>query len=185
MHDFAVLPEDQKVLLGIARAAIARHIAGEKSAVPLPEDPRLREPAAVFVTLTANGRLRGCIGTTEPREGIAAAVRSMAVAAATEDYRFSPVTAAELPNIRIEISVLSPMKRVSSPDEITKDVHGVFVRRGARRGLFLPQVWEHFRTKKEFMDELCSQKAGLAPDAWTAPATDIYVFTVFAFEEPR
>lgn len=173
------------MLLNLARAAIARHIAGEKGPLPLPDDPRLSEPAAVFVTLTTNGRLRGCIGTTEPREGLAAAVRGMAVAAATEDYRFSPVTAAELRDIHIEVSVLSPMTRVSSPDEIREGVHGVVVRRGARGGLFLPQVWEHFSTKKEFMDELCSQKAGLTPDAWTSPGTDVYVFTVFAFEEPR
>lgn len=185
MNDFSVAPKHQKMLLGLARAAIARHIAGEKGSLPLPDDPFLSEPAAVFVTLTTDGRLRGCIGTTEPSEGLAVAVRRMAVAAATEDYRFSPVTAAELRDIHIEISVLSPMKRVSSPDEIREGVHGVVVRRGARGGLFLPQVWEHFSTKKEFMDELCSQKTGLAPDAWTSPGTDLYIFTVFAFEEPR
>lgn len=185
MNDFVISPAHQKILLGIARAAIARRAAGESGAAPLPGDPRLNEPAAVFVTLTVNGQLRGCIGTTEPREGLAAAVRRMAVAASTEDYRFAPVAAAELQNIHIEISVLSPMRRVTDPDEIKEDVHGVVVRRGARSGLFLPQVWEHFSTKKEFMDELCSQKAGLAPDAWNTPGTDLYVFTVFAFEEPR
>lgn len=185
MHDFSVAPEHQKLLLGVARAAISRRAAGEKGPAPLPDDPRLGEPAAVFVTLTSRGRLRGCIGTTEPREGLAAAVRRMAVAAATEDPRFPPVTGAELSDIHIEISVLSPMRRVSSADEIREGVHGVVVRAGARGGLFLPQVWEHFSTKKDFMDELCSQKAGLPPGAWSLPGTDIFVFTVFAFEEPR
>jgi AmmeMemoRadiSam system protein A len=111
-------------------------------------------------------------------------VADFAVAAAVEDSRFQPVTARELPGLRIEISVLSPMERVPNADSIQPQVHGVLVRRGRHQGLFLPQVWEHFDRKEDFMDELCRQKAHLEARAWQDPATELYTFTVFAFEEP-
>jgi AmmeMemoRadiSam system protein A len=110
-------------------------------------------------------------------------VADFAVAAAVEDNRFSPVTARELPGLRIEISVLSPMERVPNADSIQPKVHGVLVRRGRHQGLFLPQVWEHFSSKEDFMDELCRQKAHLPARAWQDPDTELYTFTVFAFEE--
>lgn len=107
----------------------------------------------------------------------------MAVAAAFEDYRFAKVSDSEMPDIKIEVSVLSPLTRVKSADEIKAPLHGVIVRRGGKSGLFLPQVWEHFTSKEAFMDELCVQKAGLEANAWKDPSTEIYIFTVFAFEE--
>jgi AmmeMemoRadiSam system protein A len=183
MAEFSVSEKNRQELLKIARQSIADYLKTEKLTDFNVTDPALKTPAAVFVTLTVHGNLRGCIGTTDAREPLFEAVSHMAVAAAVEDYRFPPVTLDELNTIRLEISVLSPMEPVQSADEIKQNVHGVVVKRDGRAGLFLPQVWEHFTSKDEFMDELCSQKAGLEPDAWKEPGTGLYVFTVFAFEE--
>lgn len=181
---FRLAAASQKRLLEIARQAIGAYLERhELKAFDVPEG-ELTTPGAVFVTLTQGGQLRGCIGTTEARDPLAKAVARLAVAAAVEDGRFEPLSPEELPRTHIEISVLSPMRRVESADAIHPNEHGVVVRRGFRSGLFLPQVWEHFATKEGFLDELCRQKAHLDAKAWKDPATELYVFTVFAFEEP-
>lgn len=182
---FSVSEDNQAILLRTARQAIEHYLATGKRKVLTVGDTELKSPAAVFVTLTVDGRLRGCIGTTEPRMPLIEAVGYFAVAAAVEDHRFPRVTPEELANIQIEISVLSPMVKVKSADEIIPKIHGVTVRRGWNSGLFLPQVWEHFSRKEDFLDELCSQKAGLERSAWKEPSTELKVFTVFAFEEKR
>ena len=124
-------------------------------------EPIFEEPRAVFVTLHKHGQLRGCIGTLEPREPLAAAVRSAAISAATQDPRFPPVTAAEIPELEIEISVLSPLRRVESADEIEVGKHGVVVAAGMRRGVFLPQSAHRAGLDRETMlNYLCLHKAG-------------------------
>ncbi len=181
---FRLTDASQKRLLEIARQSIESYLkTGKAARFDVPEG-ELTAPGAVFVTLTQKGRLRGCIGTTEARDPLHLAVARLAVAAAVEDNRFPPLTTAEAPRTRIEISVLSPMRRVESAAEIRVRDHGVVVRKGWHSGLFLPQVWEHFSTREEFLDELCRQKAHLEPGAWKDPATELYIFTVFAFEEP-
>lgn len=184
-NEFSVTPKNQKVLLAMARRSIEQYLKTGKLQKLSVTDPELVKPGAVFVTLTKAGDLRGCIGTTEAHGPLYEAVNQLAVAAAVEDHRFSAVTLAELPTLHIEISVLSPMQRVRSAQEIQMPKHGVVVRRGFRSGLFLPQVWEHFSTKDDFLSELCEQKAGLDRDAWKDPDTELYVFTVFAFEEKQ
>ncbi len=181
---FRLTDASQKRLLDIARQAIESQLKTGKAAQFEVPEGELTAPGAVFVTLTQKGQLRGCIGTTEPRDPLYLAVARLAVAAAVEDNRFPTLTAAELPRTHIEISVLSPMRRVKSAAEIREHEHGVLVRKGWRSGLFLPQVWEHFSTKEDFLDELCRQKAHLESAAWKDPATELHVFTVFAFEEP-
>ncbi len=183
VQSFSIKDSNQLILLQLARQAIASKTSGEKLPAFHSNDPEIKTPSAVFVTLTRDGKLRGCIGTTEPLWPMAEAVTRMAVAAAAEDYRFPPVTEKELNDIRIEISVLSPLARVKNSDEIRQNVHGVVARRNGRSGLFLPQVWEHFSKKEDFLFELCRQKAGLEPDAWRDPETELYVFTVFAFQD--
>lgn len=185
MSGFSVSEKNQKELLKVARLSIENYLKDKKVSNFKSSDPELLTPAAVFVTLTQNGVLRGCIGTTAPHAPLYEAVNQMALGAAFEDYRFPPLTASELPKTRIEVSVLSPMTKVSCADDIKTGVQGVVVRRGGRSGLFLPQVWEQLPNKEEFLNELCSQKAGLEPDAWKDPKTELYVFTVFAFEEPK
>jgi len=180
---FSISEKNQKILLKLARDTII-HYFKTKTLLPFTtQDQELLQKSAVFVTLTMNHNLRGCIGTTVPQVSLYQIVQQMALASAFEDTRFSPLTFEELKNVKIEISVLSSLTRVKSAENIIPNIHGVVVKKGFRSGLFLPQVWEHFSKKEDFLNELCWQKAGLEPDAWKKPDTELYVFTVFSFEE--
>lgn len=144
----------------------------------------LNNKAAAFVTLRKKGSLRGCIGHLTARLPLYETVIDMALAAAFEDYRFSPVTDEELKDIKIEISVLSPVKEIKNPEEIQMGKHGVIVQKGGNSGVFLPQVaTETGWSREKFLSELCYQKAGLPSDAWKDKDTILYVFTVVLFEE--
>lgn len=181
---FSVPADVQAELLKLVRRRIASKLAFLPWSYKAPESmPSLQEPAAVFVTLTKGGHLRGCIGTTVAREPLYKTVERFALSAAFEDPRFSAVTANELNDLKIEISVLSPMKLASSHEEIVPGKTGVMIRKGSRSGLFLPQVWEQLPDKEQFMGCLCAEKAGLPPDAWKGDDVNLYLFTVFAFEE--
>jgi len=181
--EFKLSLEAQNELLFIARKSIESSLAGKKFEFT-PKSQELKNLGAVFVTLRKKGHLRGCIGTTMARRSIAEEVAEMSCASAFQDYRFPPVAKEELKDIKIEISVLSPLEKVKSAEEIKPKVHGVYLRQGNYAGLFLPQVWEETDwTKEEFLSNLASHKAGLLPDAWKDPKTDFYVFTVFSFEE--
>lgn len=171
-------------LLNLAREAIAARLRGIKAEVPeLFPRAGYNLPSAVFVTLTVGGRLRGCIGTMEPRGSLADSVARYAVAAAFEDPRFGPLTPEEFGKVKIEISALSPLRKVPSADAVEPGRHGVYIKRGRLSGTYLPQVWEHFKSKNDFLDSLCSEKAGLQPGAWKEKSTALYVYTVDSFEE--
>jgi AmmeMemoRadiSam system protein B/AmmeMemoRadiSam system protein A len=175
----------QELLLDRARAAIAKKNPALAAAAPLAGQPWAESPRAVFVTLTQNGNLRGCIGQTVAQLPLLQAVPQMACAAAFEDPRFPPLTAEELPRTTIEISILSPLQKIRSAQEIVMGKHGVVVRAQGHMGLFLPQVAaETGWSKEEFLDELCSQKAFLPARAWQDPDTELYVFTVQSFRQP-
>jgi len=147
------------------------------------KDEALLQPVGAFVTVKEQGRLRGCIGTTEARGPLCAAVRDMAIAAAVHDPRFRPVTREELPRVTIEVSVLSPLRRVSGAAEVDIAKHGVVVEYNGRSGVFLPQVARETGWSREtLLSELCEQKAGLPRDAWKHGAA-LYVFTVQEFHE--
>ena len=148
------------------------------------EDEVFKTVMGVFVTLHYDHQLRGCIGNIVGTKPLYMGVRDMAIAASTQDSRFRPVAKDELENIHIEISVLSPLKKITSPEEIVMGKHGVLVRSNFRSGVYLPQVaTETGWSKEEFMNSLCSQKAGLAPDAWKKGECDIYVFSAEVFQE--
>lgn len=182
-EEFALSKKARDELLGLARKRISGRLSGEKWQYTPPADiPELQVKAPAFVTLTIGGKLRGCIGYTVAQGELWRAVEEMAISAAFSDPRFPPVTRGELDSIRIEISVLSPMVP-SAPEDIIPGKHGVMVKCGARRGLFLPQVWEQLPDKNQFMAYLCMEKAGLPADAWKDKSTTILTFTVFAFEE--
>ncbi|MCS7152175.1 MAG: AmmeMemoRadiSam system protein B [Endomicrobia bacterium] len=181
--EFSISEKNQKILLNLARSAIKEYVSSGKVIEYKTDDKELLEPRAVFVTLHRKGELRGCIGTTFPQYPLYQAVINMAIEAATGDPRFPPVSVDELEHIKIEISILSPLKRVFSHKDIKEHIHGVVVRSGGRTGLFLPQVWEQLPKKEQFLSHLCFSKAGLPPNAWQDPKTELYVFTVFAFEE--
>lgn len=169
--------------MALARASIVDCLKDKSTRKYSAADKELISPAAAFVTLTRNGELRGCIGTTAPQWPLYETVIRFAQAAAFEDYRFPKVSIDELKDIKIEISVLSDMARVKNAEAIEKGRHGVLVCSNGSSGLFLPQVWEHFENKEDFLSELCAQKAGLPPDAWKDGRVELYTFTVFAFTE--
>ncbi len=187
MVEFSISKPSQKELLSLARKAIELYlIKREVIDFSIDKNEELLQLAAVFVTLTQNGQLRGCIGTIEPQYPLFEAVIRMALSAALNDSRFFPLELDELPETKIEISALSPMVKVKSTDEIIPDKHGVLVQKGPRSGLFLPQVWEHFsgnNRKEEFLNELCEQKAGLSQSVWKEGSAELFVFTVFSFED--
>ncbi|NLF17845.1 MAG: AmmeMemoRadiSam system protein B [Lentisphaerae bacterium] len=183
---FTVAPEVRRALLALARRRITAAVRRESWEAPPPAElaEAVGQPAAVFVTLHRQGRLRGCIGMTEARLPLWQAVQDMAFSAAFKDWRFTPLGLEELHEISIEISVLSPLTEVPSADAVRPRHHGVVIRRDGRSGLFLPQVWEQIPEKDAFLSVLCKEKAGLPADAWKDPATTLLVFTVVAFSEP-
>ncbi len=179
------LSEDQQQwLLRLARTAIEEHIAKGHRIDVETSDPALLRPAAAFVTLKKDERLRGCIGSLEPSQPLAETVRDRAIMAASRDPRFPPVRGDELPHLEIEVSVLSPLQRVASADDIDITKHGVVVVSGQRSGVYLPQVAQETGWgRAELLSHLCREKAGLPADAWKKGAT-LYVFTVQSFLSP-
>lgn len=176
--------EQHKRLLQIARESLTSYVKDGKRTEFTDKDPGLNRSLGAFVTLHEKGELRGCIGNMIGQGPLYRTVADMAIEAATNDPRFAAVSPAELDKIDIEISVLSPMKKVSGPEEIKIPGHGVLVRRGYRSGVYLPQVaTETGWNKEQFLTSLCAHKAGLAPDAWRDPATDMYVFSAEVFDE--
>ncbi|HOK80214.1 MAG TPA: AmmeMemoRadiSam system protein B [bacterium] len=176
--------QQRETLLKIARQTIEYHLSGKKLPQLNITDPVLCEKRGVFVTLRKKGELRGCIGMILPRERLIDAVKEMAIESATGDPRFPPVALKELKDIEIEISVLTVPTKVSSPDEIVLGRDGVIVKKGFRQGVFLPQVADETGwTKEQFLSALCEHKAGLEPDAWKKPDTELYTFQAEVFSE--
>ena len=172
-------------LLALARRSIARQLTGEAAA---DEDlgelrAELERRCGAFVTLTApDGSLRGCVGMPEPLYPLDQAVARAAVAAAVHDRRFAPVEEAELPGLRLHVSVLGPLRAVA-PDEVEVGVHGLVVRSGGKSGLLLPQVAaERGWDRERFLDATC-EKAGLPRGTWRSPACEILAFTAVVFGE--
>jgi AmmeMemoRadiSam system protein A len=180
----------QAILLKIARDAIQK-AANEQ---PLPKidskslPSALVENGASFVTLTKNGRLRGCIGTLEAYQPLAVDVQEHAVAAALEDPRFPKVQSSELQEIRIEVSVLTPKVPLSysSPEDLLQKlqpgIDGVVIQDGFRRATFLPQVWDQLPDPKQFLSHLC-KKMGSPADLWQQKAINVSIYHVQEFHE--
>ena len=175
----------KKELLTLARNTIETFVKTGKREEINTSDPRLSVQEGVFVTIRKHGQLRGCIGNIIGQKPLAQTVRDMAVAAASQDPRFPPVSAGELKDIDVEISVLSTPQQIKDVSEIELGKHGVIVSDGVNhQGVFLPQVaTETGWTKEEFLSQLCSQKAGLASDAWKTTDVQLYTFTADVFAE--
>jgi MEMO1 family protein len=171
-------------MLKYARQAIEQYIK-TKSLIKIEDKEKIFDDNyGIFVTLKEAGELRGCIGSIEAVFPLRQGIPELACSAAFSDYRFSPVEEKELKDIDIEISILSPNKRIKSADEIVMGTHGVIVKKGGKTGLFLPQVAKETGwTKEQFLNELCSQKAGLPAGAWKDKDTELYIFTVYNFSE--
>jgi AmmeMemoRadiSam system protein A len=144
--------------------------------------PALKALCGAFVSLHKNGRLRGCIGQFTARKPLYLIIQDMTLASATQDSRFQKVTTAELSEVMIEISVLSPMHKIASVDEIEMGKHGIYITKGNYSGTFLPQVAiETGWTKEEFLGHCAEDKAGLGWNGWKD--ADIYVYTAIVFGE--
>lgn len=176
--------EEQEKLLEIARRTLESYLKNGETLGFEVVGPQLLEPRGSFVTLRKNGQLRGCIGEFEARDSLWKVVQRMAIEAAIRDPRFPPVRLNELSEISIEISVLSPLKKIDNPDEIEIGKHGVMIKKDFRKGVFLPQVATETGWDKEtFMGQLCSQKAGLPWDCWKKKDIELFIFTAQVFEE--
>lgn len=174
--------EGRRALLELARRALVEAVVhGRVLQVPT-EQGELAAPCGAFVSLHLRGRLRGCVGQIESTEPLAETVARCAAAAALEDPRFQPVSSAEVNQLEIEISVLSPLEPATL-EEIEVGRHGLLVTRGRLRGLLLPQVATQYRWSRErFLEETCV-KAGLEREAWKDPITKIQRFTAEVFSE--
>ena len=176
--------DEKNTLLGIARRTLEQQF--KKNATqdidPSSLTVNLRTTCGAFVTLNEHHELRGCIGRFDPKEPLYKVVQEMALAAATQDYRFSPVRQDELTSIEIEISVLTPLQRIKTIDEIQLGKHGIYIKKGAYGGTFLPQVaTETGWNKEEFLGHCAQDKAGIGWDGWKD--AEIYTYEALVFGE--
>jgi AmmeMemoRadiSam system protein A len=176
---------EKQTLLALARTCIAQYLKDE-SCPQLPQATGLlAEKCGAFVTLHKHGELRGCIGSMVGYRPLVETVQEMAIAAATEDPRFDRVRPEELDQIDLEISVLTPLRRITDVNEIIVGTHGILLRQGRRQGVLLPQVAREWGWDREaFLQNTCL-KAGLPEDAWKDPATSIEIFSAEVFGETR
>ena len=181
---FKLTDEEKIKLLEIARITINEYLeSGKIPDIDAKEiTPAMQEHCGAFVTLHLEGALRGCIGRFSANEPLYEIVQKMAVTAATEDHRFSSVQPEEMNKIDLEISVLTPMKKIESIDEIEMGRHGIYIKKGFATGTFLPQVAKETGwTKEEFLGYCSRNKAGLGWDGWKD--ADIFVYEALVFGE--
>jgi AmmeMemoRadiSam system protein A len=179
--DLGLSDEEKEELHKIARKAIENQFMGKSAAITAPSCEKLLEKRGAFVCVKKKGMLRGCMGSFEADEPVHKAVEILAQAAAFRDPRFAPLQEEELSYLDLEISVLTPLTEIKNPEEIQVGVHGIYIRRGIRSGVLLPQVaternWDTIT----FLEETC-RKAFLPPDAWKDEETRIYVFSADVF----
>lgn len=177
--------EEKQSLLRLARMTLEKKLLVKTDITPEQLDSSvLKEKRGAFVSLHRRGMLRGCIGCLEGRKPLLGTIEEMAGAAAFNDPRFPPLSAEELKDLDIEISVLTPLKEINDINEIEIGVHGLFIERQYNCGLLLPQVateWGWDRVK--FLEETC-RKAGLPSNSWKEKGTKIYIFSADVFGSP-
>ena len=165
----------------IARASIEAAVSGKRAPESAGISKKLKEPYGIFVTINKHGNLRGCIGRIIGDQPLYLSCQQMARAAALEDPRFSPVTKEELPDLEIEISILTPLQKIDTKDDIIIGRDGLLIRKGMYSGLLLPQVASEYGwTVDEFLAQTC-YKAGLSTDALKSKETEIYRFSAEVF----
>ena len=177
----------KQILLKAAGDTVKAVITGRPIQKPKSDDPELNAHCGCFVTLKNQGQLRGCIGQFTSESPLIELVVEMAKASATGDPRFvaDPITEAELDQLDVEISVLSPLERTNEPLSLHLGIDGIYIKKGGASGCFLPQVaTETGWSKEEFLSYCCAHKAGLLPDAWKDPETEVYLFTADVFGSP-
>ena len=182
---FSLSDEEKRILKKIAYESIKDSLDGKPIAVAKNSSlfalhSSLKQKCGAFVSLHKQGQLRGCIGHFGEDVPLHEVVARMARAAAFEDPRFQPLTRSEFADIDIEISVLTPMRRIQSLDEFKLHKHGIYIRKGSRRGTFLPQVADQVNwTKEEFVGHCSQDKAGIGWDGWRD--AELYVYEAIVF----
>ncbi len=180
--DFTLTEEEKKFLLETARESITSYLEKRKGNYGTPQK-KLEKPFGAFVTLHIHGNLRGCIGHIVPVYPLFTGIQYLARESAFRDPRFPPLSIEELPETDIEISVLSPMKRISTPKAIKVGTHGILIKRGIYSGVLLPQVpVEQGWGLEEFLTHAC-YKAGLQGNCWKENDTEIQIFSALVFGE--
>ena len=183
-ESFNLSDMDKKDLLILARQTVEQYVKQKTVATVEPSafSKTVATNCGAFVTLRKNGDLRGCIGRFDASEPLYSVVQKMAVASSSEDYRFSPVSPQEVNQLEIEISVLTPMRRIKSIDEFQLGKQGIYIKKGARAGTFLPQVAEETGwTKEEFLGHCAQDKAGIGWNGWKD--AELYVYEALVFSE--
>jgi MEMO1 family protein len=179
--DLGLTAEEKTLLHKLARETIEARCRGAKAPRVEAATATLKERRGAFVTLYKKGELRGCIGYIIATKPLADTIAEMAEAAAFHDPRFMPVSADELKDIKIEISVLTPLKRIDNIDEIQVGTHGIYMKQGFSSGLLLPQVaTEYGWDRLTFLKHTCL-KAGIREDAWKDKSTEIFIFSADIF----
>ena len=181
MKDEYLSKEEKTKLLEIAKFSIIEAVTGKRQFFPNVMEERLKENCGAFVTIKENNQLRGCIGYIQAVKPLYETVKDVAKSAAVNDYRFSPVSQDELDKLQLEISVLTPLKKINNISEIVVGKHGLYMKQGFNSGLLLPQVATEYKWDKEtFLKETC-RKSGLSQDAWKDKSTEIYIFSADVF----
>jgi MEMO1 family protein len=176
--------KDKKTLLKIARKTLENHFLNKKMDFTEFDIQNLKEKYGVFVTLKINGQLRGCIGNFEPKEPLYLLTSQTVLLSAFQDTRFRPLTKEEVDQLEIDISVLSPRKKIKFLEEIIPGKHGVFIRKGFRGGTYLPQVApEQNWDRAQMMNSLCEQKSGLPAVCWQDGSADMYTYTALVLKD--
>lgn len=174
--------KERQLLLKIARDAIVSHVQEETLSGKEVFNENLLVKQGCFVCIKINGMLRGCIGNFVSDKPLYRLVQDMAISAATHDPRFYPMKKNELENFDLEISVLSPLSKISSFEEIKVGVHGIYLEKNFSRGVLLPQVAVEYGWDRDtFLGQTCI-KAGLEKDEWRDGA-DIYIFSAQIFSD--
>ncbi|MCX6251707.1 MAG: AmmeMemoRadiSam system protein B [Bacteroidetes bacterium] len=184
--EFNLSKNEKKELLSIARKTIEQYIRNHKSPSidTIGFSSNLKMKSGAFVTLKEKGELRGCIGRFTSDEPLYVVIEEMAIASSTQDSRFPPVDVKEIDKIEIEISVLSPMKKINSIDEIVMGKNGIYIKKGYLSGTFLPQVaTETGWSKEDFLGHCARDKAGIGWNGWKDAEIYIYEAEVFSEQE--
>lgn len=183
---FTFSNKETELLLGIANNAITGMLDNRKDTLPDKNElsENLKNHYGAFVSVYIKNELRGCIGRLETSEMLFQTVHNMAKAAAMHDTRFEPVSKEEIDSLAIEISVLTPLKKIESIDEIIPGKHGVLIRKDYKSGTFLPQVarrtgWD----TKEMLRQCSERKAGLGPDGWKE--AEIYIYEALIISDKK
>ena len=174
--------KEQKELLKIARDTIVEYVTNRNVPAIVMASPGLNLHSGCFVTIKKQGELRGCIGNFVSEQPLSLLVQEMSISAATRDPRFYPMKTDDLADFTIDISVLSPLAKAVSVEEIKVGIHGIYIIKGSYRGVLLPQVaTEYGWNRAQFLQHTCI-KAGLPQDAWQGEC-DIYTFSAQVFGE--